>query len=251
MDFVTVAGAIKVTDAVISLGANKSIYRKIKMIMKRNKEIVILGISGAGKTQFMKSFDVGPISYLREKDKTLAVTSNRKVIHECKVKIWDTPGQAIRKVQRHELLKEVITRKRHIGIINVVCFGYNSMDSPPLENMSEGEIEKFISQKRCEEVQQAEEVKTYYELANVDWIITLISKADIWMKDGLEKVVTHYRNGEYNMKLGMPENHEIIPYCSIIQKYYGNIIPVIDEKEKVDINSQLISALVQFLSARG
>lgn len=100
--------------------------------------VLLLGVSGSGKTQFLNSFLGIPMlednrTYVPE-DKFYYFPNGRKI------QFVDLPGHVTYEVARKKYIDE-ITKNRIKGIINVVNYGYNDAEVNQAEVFKAGENE--------------------------------------------------------------------------------------------------------------
>lgn len=92
--------------------------------MRRKKTILVLGASGAGKTQLINSLQNPLSETLSTLQRTVAVQKRKATIGEQRFVFSDTPGQIYDEAKRKVAITEAI-RSRVEGVLNVVSFGYH------------------------------------------------------------------------------------------------------------------------------
>lgn len=107
---------------------------------------------------------------------------------------------------------------------------------------------EFLEQNRLSEIRLIEEWN--YLLGDPEtagWLITLVSKADLWW-DREEEVLSYYRTGEYFDALGAAKSlHPVIlPYCSVFHKFYktGSLSGRLDDADRLRLRAALIRHLI-------
>jgi ethanolamine utilization protein EutP (predicted NTPase) len=243
------AGGVEIAAAGIAIEKDTGIFRKLIRRLKGTKEIVILGCSGTGKTQFINSLSENKIKYVRERDRTLVVTSKEQIFKEHLLKIYDTPGHKAYTDQKKELLRSIFLKNKSIVIINIVCYGYHIKELMTGQQFStDGALEAYLSENRKEEIEQLSIVNQFCDMTHVNWVITLITKADLWNKDGVDNVIEYYKSSDYGRKLIPKGIHVVVPYCSVIQNFYDVVFSSIGEADKRNTNEQFVHHFSQLLT---
>lgn len=162
--------------------------------------VLILGVSGSGKTQFLNSFLGIPMlednrTYVPE-DKYFYFENGRKI------QFIDLPGHVTHQSARQKYIDE-ITKNKIKGIINVVNYGYNDAEVNNVDVFKVGENEiktAYLKDNRKNELNQLEEwLGRIHSGSKPEWIITIVNKADIWYEKK-DEVKNYYVNGEYGNK---------------------------------------------------
>lgn len=113
------------------------------------------------------------------------------------------------------------------GIINIVSYGYHE---GPVKNIREVFDEdntpktEYINACRKKEIEQLNEWISWVSPNMINWVITIVSKADVWWEDNWDDVKKYYEEDEYGSKMSTLVNkgvkHIILPYSSIIEPFY-------------------------------
>lgn len=209
----------------------KKVINKIKSLLKGKKKILILGCSGVGKTQFVNS-----ISFENKEKQSKRIsrenrtTTNYKVkffIEDSAILLTDTPGEGLNDIIRKNEITELLKNKGE-GIINVVSYGYHEGPVSHLYDVfDEGNVVKkeYINMCRQKEIEQLDMWINWMGLSEIKWVITLVSKADVWWDDDWDNVKKYYETGEYATRVKkLKDNgiqHIILPYSSIIDPFYN------------------------------
>ena len=207
MEFFT---TLSIASSIITIAEQKSKLEKtlnkiIHYISKGKCIIIIFGAGGTGKTT---------LSYVLTDNKISDYLYNETANIE-KVKlnsdIWGhflvAPGQE-RRVERYwpELFRKLGAGKI-AGIINVVSYGYHSIDIKDksykntkyyIKERESFFLNDYIKLKRHDEINYLKKVAEH--IKNTDnkfWMITLVNKQDLWW-DEREKVESYYTEGEYD-----------------------------------------------------
>jgi len=198
----------------------KEIFDFIKDIFKKDHNIALFGVTGTGKSEFVESLEKSG-AHITE---TLSVRTTKFYIDKFKVFIHDTPGHDAGDTQREDVLSEII-RKDYTGVIFLVSDGFHQRDGiVDVDKISTDEeyFDKWRIERKELEKEFLKSISKNLRLSNVKWIITLVSKADIWWKD--KNVRPYYESGEYSklVKSIVPRaTHYVIPYCSTLEPFYG------------------------------
>lgn len=186
----------------LSVELGTKIVKAIKVLLKKKKRILILGCSGVGKTQFIETIH-GLDTYIKaarisREDRTLAVDSSRILLDDFALLISDTPGENLKDTMRKAEIANLIKNNGE-GIINVVSYGYHER---PVSNMNEvasgeGFNLNYIEECRKKEISQLSEWVPLIPISNVKWIITLVTKADVWWNEGVINIENYYKKGDY------------------------------------------------------
>jgi hypothetical protein len=136
------------------------------------------------------------------------------------------------------------------GIVNVVSYGYHEyrIGSKNAVDSSGKVSEDFLRTHRETEIAAVQEwtpILGGQEAA--DWLITVVTKADLWW-DRRDEVLEYYRSGSYYQSLGSAKSlHPIVlEYSSVFQKYFGKA-PMSGEfgdEDRVRAKAHLIQELL-------
>ncbi len=225
-------------------------YHKIVKLFNRycrsTIRILVVGESGTGKSQFLSTV-------CKKKE---FVSDSTMVSYPCllelpngrMVEFIDTPGQQSLEPERKRSIKD-ITRKKYSGIINLVCYGYQATEETETSLVFQGDVirESYLKDNREKELKQLEEWLSEIDKdSNVQWVLTIINKADVWweMKDD---VVSYYNDTKYGAKLkelARVSKTEVLPYCSVIAPFCHKPMKLVfSEKEKYTLHCRLCSEL--------
>ncbi len=197
MDFIAIYRGIRAALSIRKI-IKKGIYYWNYCVHKPVK-VLVLGSSGSGKTQFLNSLLGIPML----EDNRTQVPKSKYYIFENgrKIEFVDLPGHVTLRPARNKFMDEITTNKIK-GIINVVNYGYNDVEENDVDVFKTGENEikaAYLRDNRKNELNQLSEwlVRIHSDKNNkLEWIITIINKADIWysQKDEVKK---YYEEGEY------------------------------------------------------
>ncbi|MBW4696523.1 MAG: 50S ribosome-binding GTPase [Aphanocapsa lilacina HA4352-LM1] len=201
--------AIEFSEAVLQILKERGVLDKVFDVFlgKEHVDILVLGATGVGKSAF--------INALRGQS-SLAIASTREnqdiqgILRGVVFNIVDTPGQVADKEIRARAIREA-TRKKYVGIINIVCNGYHESEAPDLKsrNVAEALVDgepspEYLRSCRKREIDALEEWTILlggYEGAK--WLVTVVTKADLWLAPSTKQdVLNHYAQGPYEQALG-------------------------------------------------
>jgi 50S ribosome-binding GTPase len=219
-------GADKVVNILEKLG----VLDQVKRFFSRRDphDILLVGASGTGKSSF-RDHIFGETTEISRYDRTTVIMPRLGKLRKELINVIDTPGQNYDRAQR-ERRKAIFQaqQSKKLGIINVVSFGYHEGLAEVREAVDDGAArQEFLAASREEEFNQLREWTPVLcgEGGAAKWIITLVSKADLWWTPNKEQdVMLHYSSGRYFERLGNAQriNHVVLPYCSIHKLFYGH-----------------------------
>lgn len=218
--------------------------------------IVALGISGAGKSNFLTSVqDLNSeiVSYL---DRTKFVTVRKAKMGGLRLHFIDTPGHEGYSTQRKEAVINSIKTPRTI-FINVTCGGYVEHERP-IEDFFDASPEVLSrtlnAQKELEIAQLLEWIGLVTSDGEKRKLITVVSKADLWWNDRAS-VLRHYEDGPYALEVRKVTGlvHSVSPYCAVIKQHFdrGPVAPGFDETIKRTIRKSFIEQLLSVSKMEG
>jgi small GTP-binding protein len=195
-----------------------------------NKKILVLGDSGAGKTQFINTFSE-KLRELEVFNRTNAAVKTYAKVDGFSVKFFDTPGEIAKSQIRNKEIKEMVSKQNYEGIINVVSYGYAEREDDKqftFDKNNQLNLKK-LEDKRKAEIELLDDWMKYLDVSKVKWVITLITKADIWW-DNLDDVYNYYLYGAYRRaiddafyKYRYPQMTYFMPFCSIQKPFYNEM----------------------------
>jgi hypothetical protein len=209
MDFFVVLGGV--SSAITIADQRKKIQSKIatyqRYLVEGKLTVGVFGAGGVGKTTLAK-YLTGDSTYIHPAYEESATDEKKKIGKNIIGHFWVAPGQE-RKMDTYwpEMYRE-ISRGKVQRIINVVSYGYHSVDPKINYTEMKNYFEEGISQEeflmKYLEDRRKLEIKTIADLShrikdskNPVSLITLVTKQDLWWKDR-DSVSEHYLNGAYN-----------------------------------------------------
>lgn len=224
---------------------------RITNTFRKKHYVLILGTTGTGKTNLVKSltnFVPGAIDHM---NRTEALKKNRIVIGKSPFVFLDTPGQIGHKSRRQQAIRVALS-KNSLLILNVVAYGYHEYRSGTEEVFTQkGTIRKnYLKRHRKMEIATLSEwVQLLGDTQISKGLITCISKADLWWKHSdYRDVLGFYETGMYYKALGPARSlpHSILPYCSVFHKFYGEgfLSGEFDDDDKLAHRMHLLNVLL-------
>lgn len=246
---------------VISPQLIKDISKKVKFALKNKKKILILGCSGVGKTQFINSINDNDKTKQNTKisidDRTSTNYDVKLFMEDSAILLTDTPGEFFNDILRKTEITELFRNKGE-GIINIVSYGYHE---GPAENINEVFYDKnklkteYVDKCLKKEIDQLNQWVHFMSITEIKWVITLVTKADVWWSDQWKSVKKYYESGDYGNKISkLKENgiqHIILPYCSIIEPFYeikGS--EEFGETKKNELHERFLRELLNLLKSK-
>jgi GTPase Era involved in 16S rRNA processing len=253
MDAATIIStSLQVADLVKETYVNYPCIKKwFNRKFRKPIHVLIVGESGSGKTQFLSTIQ-GEDNFPEKRtmfshDSTLELPNGRRVI------FCDTPGHQSMKPERDRSIND-INRKKYNGIVNIVCYGYQSTEGLKESDVFQGDSikESFLKENRERELKQIQEwLPRIDKNCQVDWVLTIINKADIWWEQK-EQVVDYYAEGssyEHELQqISRLTKAAIIPYCSLISPFMGRPRPsIFGDKIKYALHVNLCKQLGELI----
>ncbi len=209
------AAGYKVADEV-------GLWDKFSRLLRRKKpRILILGASGAGKTQFVESI-CNPLSLLVH-ERTAATRRYTVPIQKRLFRMVDTPGQE--RELRRAAIREA-TKNPPEGILNIVCSGYHeaaeagSAQAVPATGSAVAKPD-YLKTRQQAEINLLSEWVPNLDPGNTKWLVTVVNKADLWWPDEGSKIKNFYQAGLYASKLDdFRKKNRVLPYCSVVKPFY-------------------------------
>jgi energy-coupling factor transporter ATP-binding protein EcfA2 len=243
---------VKLAVGAYELGKDGSFLKRLRTKLRRKKRILVLGASGAGKTQFLHSLKERNSPRLNQRQRTTTVHKSYTVIDEYPFLMFDTPGQVLDEAKRKTAIAEAIKGRMH-GIINVACYGYHEAaeaggDQALIEKGPGIAKVSFLRERQEVERNLLSEWVPFLDGETTPWVLTVVSKADLWWPEHAE-IQRYYAEGEYAQALGdLATIHSVVPYCSIIEPYYGSKTSGrFGETEKTNLRHNLMETILQLI----
>ena len=239
----------------VQLAHKQGWFDRLITSLRKKHRVLILGPTGAGKTLFVNSLTEAVPDAIDLMSRTEFVERKHIKISKHPFVFVDTPGQTLHKSRRIQAIREEMN-KGISGVINVVSYGYHESRAVTAKGaIVNGKIDKsFLEKQRQLEIRQlAEWTELLGGKETVDWLITVITKADLWW-DHREEVRKHYESGPYYQGLRSAQalNPIVLEYSSVFQKFYG-AIPLsgeFEDKDRVRARADLLRGLLSAIAKR-
>jgi hypothetical protein len=243
-----VFNAVRTGGTLIDEKKRNLFIQKMKWLITKRKKIVVFGISGTGKSQFINSLK----KCLEIPNRTLTTDKTIHDIEEFPIVFIDTPGHGERFFERKKEITNILKNGVE-GIINVVSYGYEENPDAQVGDIFDAKDnvkDSFLRLNRKVEIERLAEWLPQISPTDIRWIINLVSKADLWW-DRPDEVKEHYSNGDYNTAFSSIQNYShviTLPYCSIIKPYYDKRTSgVFGEIQKANMHEEFVHQLINLL----
>jgi len=226
-------------------------FGRFKDIFRRRHRILLLGSTGVGKSNFVKSL-IDPLPEVIDTlNRTVFPRYHRLKIEAQPFEFIDTPGQAAHAPVRMKEIRRLIRKKANLGVISLVAYGYHEYVADLASAFdSKGKVNpeflKLHRQYECEFVEAW--APLLIDPTITKWIITLISKADLWWSSR-NTVLKFYTNPPYTSPFGgvselMPA---AVPYCSVMRRYFsrGKISLGFDDSDRQNLRADMFRILLE------
>jgi hypothetical protein len=245
--------------AIIEFIKTKGLTRKFLDWVRRKEDIniLVLGASGTGKTSLRK-FLFGEDAKTLRVDRTTDFSTYSGVLRGLGVKLIDSPGEDALDDERRDYFVKLKTEGKKLGIINLVSYGIHEGESFPVKgDMIQDNTYNldYLQYRRDREIQylkQWRDILLKDGEARNKWVITLISKADLWYGSKELNVNEYYQKGNYAEELKQVPKllHRTLKSSSLNQMYYG-IVPMTgyytDDMRKAD-TLLLVESIIELSS---
>lgn len=249
---------VKIAADVITLLEKQGLLQKLAAFIRREEpvHVLMMGASGTGKSALLQKIS-GEEPFIRRFERSHDTEERSGMLSGEKFRIETTPGQLddVHKANRLRAIREAAGSK-HLGIVNVVSYGFHEGLAAEHEVFADGKVRAdYLEAHRKEEIGLLSEWTDLLCAPGgaADWVITIVTKADLWWGTDLQKpVLDYYHGGEYLRALGSAAKlpHSVHAYSTLNQKFYGRLPPsgeYEDEQRRRDHN-QLVATLIGYAS---
>lgn len=204
------------------------LQERLADFFRARETIVVLGLSGTGKTNLLSFLASGAVISppIDSDDRSENVERHKVRINKRPFFVFDTPGQTAYSADRRELLRERVSSDTSgVRIINVVSYGYHEYGAGRAEAFTRsGRVsEVFLKKHRQSEIDAVNEwVQLVGDRSSVKWILTVVTKADLWWSDK-DLVLEHYSSGPYHDLIKHYDQrikHVVKPVCSVVHRFF-------------------------------
>lgn len=218
--------------------------------------VLVYGESGAGKTQFLnKLCHINPSEAERVPPRTRDFRYYSLVLPDGHIiDFVDIPGHKVYKSIREDV-RNKIRNGEICGLINVVANGYlyaDEVDDKTVFRGNSNEVKStFIKNNLKKELEQISEWKDCIGCDSaVDWVVTIVNKADIWFNQK-DSVLEYYTSGIYHKTISDLQHScslHVLPCCSIINPLGGRPMQVcIGDKEKHEFFEEIRDSITKLV----
>jgi hypothetical protein len=246
-----IALAIEVGAALWRASEDLKLTEKIRDSLRGKETLLILGSTGAGKTNLIVSLNsaAGLVPAIWREDRTEATMKQNVRISQQPFRVIDTPGQDLHQSDRLREVREAAARPQ-IRIINVVSYGYHEYATQTSNAVTEDGHPRpeFLKRHRDEEIAALREwITSLGDRSITKWVLTAVTKADLWWDDRVT-VLDHYASGEYADTIKSIDSglqHSVLPYCSVTHRFYDkvNINGSFDDAQRIRANIHFLEQL--------
>lgn len=235
-----------------SVAEDQTLRERVIDFFREKGTIVVLGSTGVGKTNFLNSLRAasGIVDAIPGYTRTIASEQIRVRISDRPFIVIDTPGQLSRQSERLNAVRDALSHGS-LRVINVVSYGYHEYATEATEALDSRSAPRlsFLERHRQTEISAMSEWLTLVsDRTRTKWVITVVTKADLWWKKHAE-VVRWYESDEYNRILTSIDSnlrHAVLPYCSVFHKFFGqaNLDGTFDDTNRIHANLHFLRRLV-------
>ena len=209
VDFFVALGAIG--SGITIAQASKNLASRSEMLRQYVKngahKIAILGAGGVGKTSLSLLLSGKPKDILFEY-KASQLTERQKLGRNVVGEFIVGPGQGPRLERQWTDIQRGIINGKVKGIINVVAYGYHSIEETKISEIelykkgmtTQQFVDAHTNRKRQLEIALLTKIQQSIEMAKRDiWMLTVVTKQDLWWNDNVGQTVEmFYKSGEYH-----------------------------------------------------
>jgi 50S ribosome-binding GTPase len=236
-------------------------YEQVKNFILRRiaYPIVVVGASGAGKTSLVQSL-FGEPSFIRRQDRSDSVREiTARLEKRLFIKLIDTPGEVQHEAKRQQAFRQAM-RYGSVGVLNVVAYGYHEGSIPKdhaITAKGNASKEFLVDRRKIERALLNEWVHTLYgEGGPGRWVVTVVTKADLWWKDSPEQpAMEYYKGADYISALAEAGSlpHSVKSYSSVRHLFYDQM-PMsgyYSDQQRAQDNNLLIAHILEKVSEHG
>lgn len=208
---------------------------KLRQLFQNTHTILVVGSSGTGKSQLLSALkNILPDAISGYARTMVAERTELKIKTEF-LEFVDTPGHGGppghdedggQRKERTDAIHRAFKKKRFVGVINVVSYGYHQGEGHAPDDVFEVRSNKvsasFLAKRREREIKALSEwTSKFDDPSTPTWLMTVVTKADLWWSQK-SKVLRHYKSGAYFRALASAkEAAHVISFSSVFRKFYG------------------------------
>lgn len=208
-------------EAIVKIAKEQGWLEKLVDYFSKKHKILMLGCSGAGKTELIKSLESLHPEIIHYASRTREKTMSKIKINKIPFEFIDLPGEEQDVTIRNQAILE--HTKELDAVINVVSYGYHEYTYGKEDAIvnKHSISNDYLASNREREVNTIPEWSISLGGVRPYRLITVVTKADLWWPER-KTVISHYESGAYYQALGTAKalNPMVVPYCSVIKKFY-------------------------------
>jgi hypothetical protein len=239
--------------AKLLIAATPSIRKKVVAFFKGKQRVVVLGSTGTGKSQLIRSLKELIPAAISYDDRTNVADDKPLTIRDSVFVIWDTPGQSIHEDERNRAIRSV--QNTPYGILNVVSYGYHEYRATVKDAVKDGRADPdFLARHRQVEIDLLRRsILLMDDDPNLAFFFTIITKSDLWWHER-DNVLDHYEKGDYASvlsELNFIGPKTAIGYCSVLHPFFGTAASggSYSDEDRMKARNELLTALVSAASS--
>jgi len=246
----------KIAIKVLEIAIKQGWLDRLLNAFRKKHTILVLGSTGAGKTNFLQSLTELTPKAIDQMNRTEFAQKHSVKIKKQPFVFVDVPGQALHSTRRIRAIRETMSGKLS-GIINVVSYGYHEyrIGKAKAVNANGSASKAFLEKHRQIEIDALVEWTSLLGSRDTTgWLLNVITKADLWW-DRKDEVFQHYASGPYFEALGEAKSLEpiFLEYCSVFHKFYGDgaLSGSFDESDRVRARGNLLCTFLEAVGKGG
>jgi hypothetical protein len=226
----------------------KGFFERFRDWFRQRHKILILGSTGVGKTQLIKSLAENYPDDISRLNRSTRLEKLDMKINKDLFDFIAVPGEAVRASERREAILDA--SRGVAGILNVVAYRYHEhragTPDQAVTKTHEPRIRWLDMHRRLESDALGEWVSTLGNRAKSKKLITVVNKADLWW-DSSNAVRSYYESGAYANRLGPARElePEVAFYCSTVKRFWDHGVGSgsFTDKDRVTLRYSLLKRL--------
>ena len=205
MEPTVIGKTVQLLKQFIDSESNKSrIMRATRKIWQGEIKIAIVGAGGTGKSTLARILvSENPLLVDESYDPNWTLTEEI-LPGDVPVQLLVAPGQERYIATEWQQIFDRLAGARRLGVVNVVSYGYHSVESESLSMLAETNQSSLNAERLCDYVEERRgiEIKRLASLREglksvkkATWMLTVVTKQDLWWMDRVQ-VKQHYSGGE-------------------------------------------------------
>jgi hypothetical protein len=226
---------------------------RIKALFGKRHSIVVMGSTGVGKSQLIKSLSVEIGEAIKSFERTQFVERHKLNVGGTHFEFIEAPGDEYKADHRREAIRLASSKGSRLAL-NIVADGHHEYTHLTPSNAidKDGHVSQdYLNEHRAIELRYLEDFcSNAVGLRGIQTVLTVISKADIWW-DNSEEVLSRYRIGPYAEVIGAAgARHGVVGYSSVSHRLYGRglLAQTFDDEVRQSLRTRFFSTLLQLAS---